>query len=246
MPKLTLRRCGLRSGPAGALKTRGDSARMAGWSLLASTLVVACVTAIGGGPARAASFSLNLTTDPSLGTIANVVDANSNPGQRWTSVSIAFDPIMLDQGDSVSLSIVFSDALSVVMQSGAFSSGNENIAFRFLPLAPATSLVGILDLNSFTNPTGDLDATLPISGGFSTSNQITGSITRDLTDTAFGFEGVQMDATYTTLTGGPVTVSSIELSAQAAGIVVVPEPSTALLLTLGLVGLVMRRTRPVP
>ncbi len=82
MPKLTLRRCGLRSGPAGAPKTRGDSARMAGWSLLASTLVVACVTAIGGGHARAASFSLNLTTDPSLGTIANVVDANSNPGQR--------------------------------------------------------------------------------------------------------------------------------------------------------------------
>lgn len=52
-----------------------------------------------------------------------------------------------------------------------------------------------------------------------------------------------METTYTSLSGGPVTLSSVELIAAAENLALVPEPSAGLLLGAGLLGLARLRAR---
>jgi hypothetical protein len=200
-------------------------------------LALVCVAALASDRARAASFTLTLTTDPSLGTIADVLDASNNPGQVWTSAEIAFAPIQLDQGDDLTLNITLSGGLSIELESGAFFSGIEEVSFTLLPLAPGTAVSASSSLTSFSGLAGDLDLAFPINDVFSAVGQIGGVVAEDMTDTSFRFGGFEMVTTYTSLTGGPVTVSSVELIAAATVVNLVPEPSAALLLLGGLLAM---------
>src|SRR5262245_39161743 len=91
-------------------------------------LLLLCAAALA-DRAQAASFVLNLTTDPATGTIQNDVDVNSNVGQVWTSTSIAISPIQVSQGDDVTVNLTFSGGQSLRLQTGAWFSGNEELGF---------------------------------------------------------------------------------------------------------------------
>jgi hypothetical protein len=200
-------------------------------------LLVAGVAAIAAGSARAASFVVNVTADPALGTIVTDVDVSSNAGQVWTSAAIAIGPITLNQGDDLTVNVTFSGGLALQLQSGVYNSGLEEIDFTLLPLAPGTTVAASSTLSVLSGAAGDLDATLPITDNFTAIDRLGGTISEDLTDTSFQYAGWTMQTTYTSLTGGPVTISSIELVSAATTVAVVPEPSTAALLVAGLVAL---------
>jgi len=197
-------------------------------------LTLYCVAAITGGQARAGSFVLNLTTDPSLGAIQGVVDASANPGEQWTSAEIGFAPITLSQGDVLTLSIAFSGGLSLQLQSGVYNTGREVLDFDMLPIAAAIDLQASSTLSSFSGVAGDLDVALPVTSSFTAGGQITGVVAVDMTNTSFAFDGFTIETTYTSLTGGPVAISSVLLNATAEDVALVPEPASALLLAAGL------------
>src|SRR5262245_37484460 len=164
--------------------------------------------------AQATSFVLNLTPDPSLGTIQNDVDVNLNVGQVWRSAVIPINPIMVNQGDDITVNVTFSGGQSLQLQSGAWFSGNEELYFLLLPLAAGTSISESSTLTSLA-AVGDLDAVLPIPDSASAINQISGGVTEDLTDTSFQFSGFSLHTTFTSLTGGPVSLSNVQLLAAA-------------------------------
>jgi hypothetical protein len=206
-----------------------------------SALLLAGVAALAPGRSRATSFTLNLTTNPSLGTIQDINDVSNNPGKEWTSEQLAFSPIALNQGDDVTVNVSFSGGLALQLQSGAFFSGNEELGFILQPLAPGTSIAESSTLTSLTGVVGDLDAILPITASGTAINQISGDLAVNLTNTSLQFNGFQIHTTYTSLTGGPVTVSGVRLLAVGTNVAIVPEPSTALLLAAGLVALARLR-----
>ena len=202
--------------------------------VLKRLLVLLWVAGLADG-AQATSFVLDLTTDPSAGTIQTDVDASNNVGHEWRSVDIPITPIMVNQGDDVTVNVTFSGGQSLQLHSGAWLSGNELMAFTLHPLAPGTSITETTTLSSFSGVGGALDAVLPITSvGGTAINQISGDVFADLTGTSFQFDGFSMHTTYTSLTGGPVTLSSIQLLAGANDVAVVPEPSVAVLLITGL------------
>jgi hypothetical protein len=206
-------------------------------------LLLVGIAAIAADRARAASFPLNLSTDPSLGTIQSVVDASNNPGKQWTSAAITFPSITLNQGDDVTVNISFSGGLALLFQGGAFLSGNQVLGFTLQPLAPGTTDGESSTLTSLIGVVGSLDATLPITNMGTSSGRIGGTILATLTNTSFQFNGFEIHTTYTSLTGGPVTLSGVRLDAESTNVAVVPEPSTALLLATGALGLAVRRHR---
>ena len=188
-----------------------------------------------------AVFTLGLTADIFSGTITNSTDVDGNVGKVWRSAPLSFSPITIDQGDQLTLNVQFLADQSIEMISGAWFSGNEEIDFIAGPIA-GISVAGSSTLNSFSGFSGSLIVTLPVSTSFSTSGQLAGTITRNLTDTAFSFQGFSLDTTYTTLTGGPVTISSLDLAVAASDIglndTVVPVPAALWLFGSGLIGLI--------
>ena len=208
---------------------------------LSWVLLLLCSTALADG-ARATSFVLNLTPDPSLGTIQNDTDVNNNVGQVWRSAVIPINPIMMNQGDDITVNVTFSGGLSIQLQSGAWFSGNEELGFLLLPLAPGTGITESSTLSSLA-AAGDLDAVLPITDSGTAINQISGDVTEDMTDTSFQFSGFSLQTTFTSLTGGPVSLSNVQLLAAANNVAVVPEPSAAVLLGAGLLTLAAGGTR---
>ena len=203
-------------------------------------LVLLWVVGLADG-AKATSFVLNLTTDPSAGTIQTDVDASNNVGHVWRSAEIPIIPIMMDQGDDITVNVTFSGGKSLELHSGAWFSGNEEVAFTLHPLAQGTSINESTILTSFSGVGGALEAVLPLTSMGTAINQISGDVTADMTSTSFEFTGFSMHTTYTSLTGGPVTLSSIQLLAAANDVAVVPEPSVAVLLITGLTGLALLR-----
>jgi PEP-CTERM motif len=194
-------------------------------------------------PAQATSFVLNVTTDPSTGTIQNDVDVSNNVGQVWKSSEIAINQIVVNQGDDVTVNVTFSGGQSIQLQSGAWFSGNEELGFTLLPLDPGTTISESSTLASLTGVVGALDATLPIDVNGTAIGEIAGDVAADLTGTSFQFDGFSLHTTFTSLTGGPVTLSSIQLLAAANNVAVVPEPSVAVLLGAGFIGLARLRKR---
>ena len=210
---------------------------------LSRLMLPLCLVAFADG-ARATSFVLNLTPDPSLGTIQNDVDVSNNVGQVWRSAVIPINPIMLNQGDDITVNVTFSGGQSIQLQSGAWFSGNEELGFLLLPLAPGTGITESSTLTALASA-GDLDAVLPITDIATAINQISGDVTEDLTDTSLQFSGFSLQTTFTSLTGGPVSLSNIQLLAAANNVAVVPEPSAAVLLGAGLLALArLRASRP--
>ena len=207
---------------------------------LSRLLFLLCLTAAADG-ARATSFVLNLTPDPSLGTIQNDVDVSNNVGQVWRSAVIPINPIMMNQGDDITVNVTFSGGQSIQLQSGVWFSGNEELGFTLLPLAPGTSITESSTLTSLT-AAGDLDAVLPITDIATAVGQISGDVTEDMTNTSFQFSSFSLQTTFTSLTGGPVSLSNVQLLAAANNVAVVPEPSTAALLGAGLLALARLRT----
>jgi hypothetical protein len=214
--------------------------------VLCLAAMMALVTWFAPGAARGNSFVLDLSTDPTLGVFQNVLDASNNPGVIWTSAPIAFDPIVVDQGDIITLKVTLTGGQSLELQSGAFFSGNEEISFTLLPLAPGTTLSASSTLTALSGVAGNLDATLPITTNFTTIGQIGGTAVADMTQTAFQFNDFQMETTLTSLTGGPVTLSSASVIAAASAVTLVPEPASAFLVAGGLMLLGSRRTRRSP
>ena len=200
-------------------------------------LLAGASVAVAASSARGASFVVNVTADPSLGTIATDIDVSSNAGQVWTSAAIAIGPLTLNQGDDITVNVTFSGGLALQLQSGAYNSGLEEIDFTLLPLAPGTTVSASSTLSVLSGVAGDFDATIPITDTFTAIDRLGGTIAEDLTDTSFQYAGWTMQTTYTSLTGGPVTISSIQLVSAATTVSVVPEPSTAALLVAGLVAL---------
>jgi hypothetical protein len=193
--------------------------------------------------AQATSFVLNVTTDPSAGTIQNDVDVSNNVGQVWRSVEIAIAPITVNQGDDITVNVSFSGGLALQLQSGAWFAGNEEIGFTLLPLAPGTAISESSTLTSLTGVGGSLDALLPITVNATAIDEIAGDVTADLTGTSFQFDGFSLQTTVTSLTGGPVTRSTLQLLVAANNVAVVPEPSVAVLLGAGLLALARLRPR---
>jgi hypothetical protein len=208
---------------------------------LSRLLLLLCLAAPADS-AQATSFVLNLTTDPSLGTIQNDVDVSNNVGQVWKSTEISINQITMNQGDDITVNVTFLGGQSIQLQSGAWFSGNEELGFTLHPLAPGTTISESSSLTSLT-AVGDLDAVLPITVNGTAVDQISGDVTEDLTDTSFQFSGFSLQTTFTSLTGGPVTLSSVQLLAAANNVAVVPEPSAAVLLGAGLLALARLRTR---
>ena len=201
--------------------------------VLRRLLVLLWVAGLADG-AQATSFVLDLTTDPSAGTIQTDVDASNNVGHVWRSAEIPITPIMMNQGDDITVNVTFSGGQSLQLHSGAWFSGNEEVAFTLHPLAQGTSISESTTLTSFTGVGGALDAVLPLTSLGTAINQISGDVVADMTSTSFQFAGFSMHTTYTSLTGGPVSLSSIQLLAGATDVAVVPEPSVAALLITGL------------
>jgi hypothetical protein len=219
-------------------------ARALGSALLLSALLLVGIAAIAPGRARASSLTLNLTTDPSLGTIHNVADASLNLGKQWTSEVIAFPPIALNQGDDVTVNVSFSGGFALALQSGAFFSGNEEFVFILQPDAPDTTIQQSSTLTSLTGVVGNLDALLPVDAMGADAGKISGGLLAvDLTNTSFQFDGFEIHTTYTSLTGGPVMLSEVQLIAAANNVAVVPEPSANLLLAATLITLARLRAR---
>ena len=210
-------------------------------------LVLLLVTGFVYAPLYAAVFTLDLTTNIFSGTVQNSTDAGGNVGKRWTSTPFSFSPVTLDQGDQLTLNIQFVADQSIEMISGAWFSGNENIAFLDGTFT-GISVAGSSTLDSFVGLAGTLDAVLPVSTSFSSGNRIAGSIVNNLTDTALSFQGLSLNTNYTTLTGGPVTISSLELLVAADDIALngtVPVPAAVWLFGSGLIclGGLARRTK---
>ena len=205
-------------------------------------LLLLCLAALA-DRAQATSFVLNVTTDPSTGTIQNDVDVSNNVGQVWKSTVIPINPIMVNQGDDIIVNATFSGGKSIQLQSGAWFSGNEELAFTLLPLAPGTTISESSQLTLLTGVTGVLDAVLPVNSSGTAIDEIAGDVTANLTNTSFQFSGFSLHTTFTSLTGGPVTLSSVQLLAAATNTAVVPEPSVAVLLGAGLVVLARLRRR---
>ena len=171
-------------------------------------------------------------------------DASLNLGQQWTSAAIAFPSITLNQGDDVTVNVSFSGGLALQLLSGVFSSGNEQLVFILQPSALGTTLEQSSTLTSLTGVVGNLDATLPVTATGAAAGAINGGLLAvDLTHSSLQFNGFQIHTTYTSLTGGPVPVSEAQLLAVAMNVAVVPEPSTALLLAVGLTTLARLRAR---
>ena len=212
----------------------------------AATLVF--LLAITANQAQAGLISLSITTTPSSGTISIIDDAAGNSAEIWYSEVISFDPVSVAAGDQIGLEVHFGGGEEMTLESltGDFFSGREEIGFRIRPL-PGISVAGQSTLTTLFGLSGDLDATLPNVNNFTTGNQLSGIALTDFTDTFFSFDGFLLDTTYSTLDGGPVTVSSIELFAMAEriGITTIPEPGTLVLLGIGLLGLGARRRRAV-
>jgi hypothetical protein len=213
------------------------SARVLCSALLAAGSIVAA------GSARATSFVVDVATDPSLGTIVVDVDANNETGQVWRSLVIPITPITVNQGDDVTVNATFAGGLALLLQSGAFEFGLEEIDYTFTPAATGTTLSASSTLSVLTGVAGDLDAVLPITDSFTAIDQIGGTVTEDLTDTSFQYSGYTLQTTFTSLTGGPVTLTGIQLISAATQVAVVPEPTTGLLLAAGLAALARLRAR---
>src|SRR5262249_11832431 len=112
--------------------------------------------------AEATSFVLNLTTAPSAGTIQTDVDVSNNVGHVWRSTEISIAPIMMDQGDDITVNVTFSGGQSLQLHSGAWFSGNEEVGFTLHPLAQGTSISESTTLTSLSGVGGALDAVLPL------------------------------------------------------------------------------------
>ena len=205
--------------------------------------LLAAGSLVAASSARATSFVVDVATDPSLGTIVVDVDVNNEPGQVWRSVVIPITPITVNQGDDVTVNATFSGGLALLLQSGAFEFGLEEIDYTFTPAATGTTLSASSTLSVLTGVAGDLDAVLPITDSFTAIDQIGGTVTEDLTDTSFQYGGYTLKTTFTSLTGGPVTLTGIQLISAATQVAVVPEPATGLLLAAGLAALGRVRAR---
>ncbi len=182
--------------------------------LVCAGLVLLCLAAPA-DRAQAKSSVLDLTTDPALGTIHDTADVSLHIGQVWVSAEIPFAPITLNQGDDVTVNVTFSGGNSLGLQSGDFFSGNEELAFILHPLAPGTTIDESSVLTSLTVVSGTLVEMLPFTGSGTAVGQISGDVTRDMTIVSFAFSGFTIHTTFTSLTGGPVMLSSAQLLAAA-------------------------------
>ncbi len=205
-------------------------------------LALLLILGFGSTTAAASVITLDLTADLFAGTITSITDVNNFSGEGWESASLSFAPITLNEGDQLNLNVLFAAGQSMTLASGNYDSGKEYVGFRNRPQPAISALQAVSTLSSLSAVSGNLDASLPITSSFTTSNQLTGIAVGNYTDTAVSFGGFSLNTVYNTLTGAPVTLSSLELFAAAEDITLsrtsIPEPGTSALLLLGLLGVI--------
>ncbi len=185
-----------------------------------------------------------LNLDVTEGTFTNLEDSAGNPGMLWESAMADFDPIIVNEGDVISVEFILLDGQSLELVSGAYEGGVEyigyshptNLSINFSLSYSSAFLTGVEgDINSL-EVASDASVISPFFGG---------AVFTDMTDTAFSFHDIHFETVLFGLSE-PLEISSFQLSVSAEEInahvgAAVTEPGSIALLTFGLVGLSVAR-----
>lgn len=193
-------------------------------------------------PLTSTSFAapINLGTfnlDVNEGTFFDVVDYWGESGVRWESSFITFDPITINNGDTLEVGFEFLAGQSLELVNGDYNQGREIAQYR----EPLNSNTNWSDSSiAFTGVEGDLYSPDDFSG-IGTASFINGTIVGNMTDTAFSFHDIHFLTEFSDFPGGQSNeISSFQIRLIATDIIAhssVPEPSILVLMGLGLAGL---------
>lgn len=178
-----------------------------------------------------------LSLDVTQGTFTNVVDAAGESGVRWDSGFVTFNPITINDGDTLKVGFEFLTGQTLELIGGAYNNGREIFQFREPTFSITNSSTTTV---SFTGIEGDLNSP-GVFTSTGTASFINGTVSANATDTSFAFHDIHFMTDFSNLPAGASTeVSQFQIRITATDInahASVPEPSILALMSLGLAGL---------
>ena len=126
-------------------------------------LLVGTVLALSASTASAALIDIGtLSLDVTGGNFISVVDVDGHSGVRWDSAFIAFDPVMVNEGDTLNVGFEFLGGQTLELISGVYNSGREIVQFH-------QSTPSISNQNSSTVSFSGVEGDLGLPGVFASS-----------------------------------------------------------------------------